>query len=400
MVPAQSQSQSPRRKVALGISGGIAAYKAAEVLRGLQRAGCLVRVAMTKRACEFVQPLTFRALSGSHVIVDDYAPDNPDPIAHITFSQSVDLFLVVPATANIIAKFANGIPDVLLAPAMNTTMWQQPATRRNLDQLRADGVHILDPDEGEMACGTIGPGRLSDPERIVAAALKILDGLQPSQEKDLSGERLLITVGATREEIDPVRFISNRSSGRMGFAIAEAARKRGAQVTAITGITTVRPPPGIKVIQVFSAAEMSIAVLREIPRASIFIAAAAVADYRPAKRADQKLKKTQSSMTITLEPTPDILSEVVCNRQDGTLVIGFAAETQNVLANARQKLQTKKLDAIVANDVTRGDSGFDSVSNAITIIKRNSDQPLELPLMAKTDAAHHILDEIVSLRQG
>jgi phosphopantothenoylcysteine decarboxylase/phosphopantothenate--cysteine ligase len=413
MVPAQSQSQSPRRKVALGISGGIAAYKAAEVLRGLQRAGCLVRVAMTKRACEFVQPLTFRALSGSHVIVDDYAPDNPDPIAHITFSQSVDLFLVVPATANIIAKFANGIADdflsstylastapVLLAPAMNTTMWQQPATRRNLDQLRADGVHILDPDEGEMACGTIGPGRLSDPERIVAAALRILDGLQPSQEKDLSGERLLITVGATREEIDPVRFISNRSSGRMGFAIAEAARKRGAQVTAITGITTVRPPPGIKVIQVFSAAEMSIAVLQEIPRASIFIAAAAVADYRPAKRADQKLKKTQSSMTITLEPTPDILSEVVCNRQDGTLVIGFAAETENVLANARQKLQTKKLDAIVANDVTRGDSGFDSVSNAITIIKRNSDQPLELPLMAKTDAAHHILDEIVSLRQG
>jgi phosphopantothenoylcysteine decarboxylase/phosphopantothenate--cysteine ligase len=251
-----------------------------------------------------------------------------------------------------------------------------------------------------MACGTIGPGRLSDPERIVAAALRILDGLQPSQEKDLSGERLLITVGATREEIDPVRFISNRSSGRMGFAIAEAARKRGAQVTAITGITTVRPPPGIKVIQVFSAAEMSIAVLQEIPRASIFIAAAAVADYRPAKRADQKLKKTQSSMTITLEPTPDILSEVVCNRQDGTLVIGFAAETENVLANARQKLQTKKLDAIVANDVTRGDSGFDSVSNAITIIKRNSDQPLELPLMAKTDAAHHILDEIVSLRQG
>jgi phosphopantothenoylcysteine decarboxylase/phosphopantothenate--cysteine ligase len=413
MVPAQSQSQSPRRKVALGISGGIAAYKAAEVLRGLQRAGCLVRVAMTKRACEFVQPLTFRALSGSHVIVDDYAPDNPDPIAHITFSQSVDLFLVVPATANIIAKFANGIADdflsstylastapVLLAPAMNTTMWQQPATRRNLDQLRADGVHILDPDEGEMACGTIGPGRLSDPERIVAAALKILDGLQPSQKKDLSGERLLITVGATREEIDPVRFISNRSSGRMGFAIAEAARKRGAQVTAITGITTVRPPPGIKVIQVFSAAEMSLAVLQEIPCASIFIAAAAVADYRPAKRADQKLKKTQSSMTITLEPTPDILSEVVCNRQDGTLVIGFAAETENVLGNARQKLQTKKLDAIVANDVTRGDSGFDSVSNAITIIKRNSDQPLELPLMAKTDAAHHILDEIVSLRQG
>src|SRR5882762_5733914 len=239
------------KKVALGISGGIAAYKAAEVLRGLQKAGCIVRVAMTKRACEFVQPLTFRALSGSHVIVDDYAPDNPDPIAHITFSQSVDLLLIAPATANLIAKFANGIADdflsstylastapVLLAPAMNTTMWQHPATRRNLEQLRADGVHILDPDEGEMACGTIGPGRLSDPEQIVAAALVILDGLRADQAKDLNGERLLITVGATREEIDPVRFISNRSSGRMGFALAEAAQKRGAQVTAVTGITT------------------------------------------------------------------------------------------------------------------------------------------------------------------
>jgi phosphopantothenoylcysteine decarboxylase/phosphopantothenate--cysteine ligase len=413
MVSAQFQSQSASRKVALGVSGGIAAYKAAEVLRGLQRAGCLVRVAMTKRACEFVQPLTFRALSGSHVIVDDYAPDNPDPIAHITFSQSVDLLLVAPATANLIAKFANGIADdflsstylastapVLLAPAMNTTMWQHPATRRNLEQLRADGVHILEPDEGEMACGTIGPGRLSDPEQIVAAALVILDGLKADQAKDLSGERFLITVGATREEIDPVRFISNRSSGRMGFALAEAAQKRGAQVTAVTGITTISPPAGIKVVQVFSAAEMAKAVLQEISGASIFIAAAAVADYRPAQRADQKIKKAQSSLTLALERTPDILSEVFSKRRDGLLVIGFAAETENVLANAKEKLQTKKLDAIVANDVTRSDSGFDSISNAITIIKRDSDQPIELPLMAKTDAAHHILDEIVSLRQG
>src|SRR6266850_6236353 len=401
------------RNVALGVSGGIAAYKAVEVLRGLQQAGCVVRVAMTKRACEFIQPLTFRALSGHHVIVDDYAPDNPDPIAHITFSQSVDLLLVAPATANLIAKFANGIADdflsstylastapVLLAPAMNTTMWQHPATRRNVEQLRADGVHILEPDEGEMACGTIGPGRLSDPEQIVAAALAILNGLQADQAKDLNGERLLITVGATREDIDPVRFISNRSSGRMGFAIAEAAQKRGAQVTAVTGITTISPPQGIKVVQVFSAAEMAKAVLQEISGASIFIAAAAVADYRPAQRRDQKIKKAQSSLTLTLERTPDILSEVFSNRRDGLLVIGFAAETENVLANAKEKLQTKKLDAIVANDVTRSDSGFDSMSNAITIIKRDSDQPIELPLMAKADAAHHILDEIVSLRQG
>jgi phosphopantothenoylcysteine decarboxylase / phosphopantothenate---cysteine ligase len=220
MSSSDPQASLFRKNIALGVCGGIAAYKAVEVLRGLQRAGCTVRVAMTKRACEFVQPLTFRALSGSHVVVDDYAPDNPDPIAHITFSQTADLLIVAPATANIIAKFANGVADdflsstylacsapVLIAPAMNTTMWEHPATQRNLERLRADGVHIMQPDAGEMACGTIGPGRLSEPERIVAAALEILKG----SVQDLAGERFLITVGATREEIDPVRFISNRS---------------------------------------------------------------------------------------------------------------------------------------------------------------------------------------------
>src|SRR5688572_5598475 len=262
------------KKVALGISGGIAAYKAAEVLRGLQRAGCSVRVAMTKRACEFIQPLTFRALSGAHVIVDDYAPDNPDPIAHITFSQTVDLLIVAPATANIIAKFANGVADdfltstylactspVLIAPAMNTTMWEHPATQRNLQQLRADGVHIMEPDAGEMACGTIGPGRLSEPERIVAAALEIL--AVATRANDLTGERVLLTVGATREEIDPVRFISNRSSGRMGYALAKAALQRGAEVTVVAGVTTMDPPSGVRVVHALSAGEMAQAVARE-----------------------------------------------------------------------------------------------------------------------------------------
>src|SRR5688572_11241670 len=222
---------------------------------------------MTKRACEFVQPLTFRALSGSHVVVDDYAPDNPDPIAHITFSQTADLLIVAPATANIIAKFANGVADdflsstylacsapVLIAPAMNTTMWEHPATQRNLERLRVDGVHIIQPDAGEMACGTIGPGRLSEPERIVAAALEILNSSRVAQ--DLSGERFLITVGATREEIDPVRFISNRSSGRMGFALAEAALKRGGEVTVVAGTTTVDPPAGVRIVKTLSAEEM------------------------------------------------------------------------------------------------------------------------------------------------
>ena len=403
------QTPASKPNVALGVCGGIAAYKAVEVLRGLQKAGCVVRVAMTRRACEFVQPLTFRALSGSHVVVDDYAPDNPDPIAHITFSQTADLLVVAPATANIIAKFANGIADdflsstylacsapVLIAPAMNTTMWEHPATQRNLQQLRSDGVQIMEPDAGEMACGTIGPGRLSEPERIVAAALEILG--RSSEAKDLTGERFLITVGATREEIDPVRFISNRSSGRMGYALAEAAMRRGGEVTVVAGITSVNPPAGVRIIEALSAEEMSQAVARERSNASVFIGAAAIADYRPAQRADQKIKKSDDSITLTLERTPDVLSQVAAVRENGMLVIGFAAETENVLDNAREKLRSKNVDAIVANDVTRNDSGFDSTTNAITIIVRDRKDAVELPLMSKSEAADRILDVIVNLR--
>jgi phosphopantothenoylcysteine decarboxylase / phosphopantothenate---cysteine ligase len=409
-----SQASLFKKNIALGVCGGIAAYKAVEVLRGLQRAGCTVRVAMTKRACEFVQPLTFRALSGSHVVVDDYAPDNPDPIAHITFSQTADLLIVAPATANIIAKFANGVADdflsstylacsapVLVAPAMNTTMWEHPATQRNLERLRADGVHIMEPDAGEMACGTIGPGRLSEPERIVAAALEILKGVEglevSSVAQDLCGERFLITVGATREEIDPARFISNRSSGRMGFALAEAALKRGGEVVVVAGTTTVSPPAGVKIVKALSAEEMAQAVAQESAHASVFIGAAAIADYRPAQKAAQKIKKSEESITLTLERTPDVLSQVAASRTNGMLVIGFAAETENVVENAREKLRNKKLDAIVANDVTRADSGFDAATNAITIITKEND-PIELPVMSKSEAADRILDVIVSLR--
>jgi len=400
------QASASVKNVALGVCGGIAAYKAVEVLRGLQKAGCNVRVAMTKRACEFVQPLTFRALSGHHVVVDDYAPDNPDPIAHITFSQTVDLLIVAPATANIIAKFANGVADdflsstylactapVLIAPAMNTTMLEHPATQRNLERLRADGVHFVAPDAGEMACGTIGPGRLSEPDRIVAAALEILNA---SKSNDLSGERLLITVGATREEIDPVRFISNRSSGRMGFALAEAALKRGADVTVVAGVTTAIAPSGVRIVNALSAEEMSQAVARESESASVFIGAAAIADYRPVQRAEQKIKKSNDSITLTLERTPDVLSQVAASRTNGMLVIGFAAETENVVENAKEKLRTKKLDAIVANDVTRPDSGFDSATNAITIITRDDD--IAFPVLTKREAADRILDVIVQLR--
>src|SRR5687767_13200258 len=283
MASESSDQESVTARVALGVSGGIAAYKAAEILRGLQRAGCEVRVAMTRHACEFVRPLTFRALSGSYVMVDDYSPDNPDPIAHITFSQTVDLLVVAPATADVIAKFANGIADdflsstylacnapILIAPAMNTTMWNHPATQRNLLRLREDGVHIMDPDEGEMACGTIGPGRLSDPDHIVSAALKILGKAATRAKKDLLGETFLITAGATREEIDPVRFISNRSSGRMGFALAQAAAIRGAEVVVVAGATSVIAPTGARMIKIESAEDMRVAVMNELRGATVF----------------------------------------------------------------------------------------------------------------------------------
>ncbi len=398
-----------QKRVALGVSGGIAAYKAAEVLRGLQQAGYAVRVAMTARACEFITPLTFRALSGAHVLVDDYAPDNPDPIAHITFSQTVDLLLVAPATANLLAKFANGIADdflsstylaanapVLVAPAMNTTMWEHAATRRNVAQLRADGVQFVEPEAGLMACGTTGPGRLAAPESIVAAALELLH--KTRLPTDLAGEHILITAGGTREDIDPVRFISNRSSGKMGFALAAAAAARGAVVTVIAGTVTVAPPPGVRVVNTLSAAAMCAAVQREIAGATIFIAAAAVADYRPVHTATGKIKKTGDALVLQLEPTTDILAWVGQNKHAGLLIIGFAAETDNVLDYARSKLQRKNLDAIVANDVTQPGAGFDTATNIVTIITRRQDTPIALPLLSKTDTAHRILDEVLRLR--
>lgn len=412
-----------KKQVALGVSGGIAAYKSIEVLRGLQRAGCDVRVAMTRHACEFIQPLTFRALSGTYVVVDDYAPDNPDPIAHITFSQTINLFIIAPATANVLAKMANGIADdfltstylactapVLVAPAMNTTMWHHPATQRNVKRLKEAGVHIIEPDEGEMACGTIGPGRLSAPERIVEKALQILaedstdkplqgDWAQSQESKDLSAERILITAGATREAIDPVRFISNRSSGRMGFALADAAKRRGASVTVVAGATNVRPPVEVDVIEVTSTEEMLSAVREKIDDATAFIAAAAVADYRARKPAHAKIKKSKDEMVLELERTPDILGEVSRSRTQNQLMIGFAAETNDLVSNAREKLARKGLDMIVANDVSREDSGFDSENNAVTILVRDNETPIEIPLASKFEIANRILDEAIKLRQ-
>jgi phosphopantothenoylcysteine decarboxylase/phosphopantothenate--cysteine ligase len=374
---------------------------------------------MTRHACEFIQPLTFRALSGAYVLVDDYAADNPDPIAHITFSQTIDLFIIAPATANTLAKLANGVADdfltstylactapVLVAPAMNTTMWQHPATRRNIEKLRADGVHIIEPDAGEMACGTIGPGRLSAPERIVDAARCLLEPgsqghdtpIDARRSADLVNERILITSGATREPIDPVRFLSNRSSGKMGFALAKAARDRGASVRVVTGVTTVEPPQEVDVIKVSSAEEMRSAVTEEIPDATIFIAAAAVADYRAKQPAHHKIKKSETDLVLELERTPDILGEVARLRVKGQLIIGFAAETGDVILNAQKKLTAKQLDMVVANDVSRADSGFDSDNNAVTILVRDCSEAIVLALTSKAEIANRILDEVVKLR--
>jgi phosphopantothenoylcysteine decarboxylase/phosphopantothenate--cysteine ligase len=398
-----------RFKVGLGVCGGIAAYKAVDLMRELQRRGCDVRVAMTNHATEFVRPLTFRALTGSQVLVDDYDSSNSDPIAHINFSQNIDLLLVAPATANVIAKFANGIADdflsstylactspILLAPAMNTTMWEQPATQRNLSILRSDGVQFVDPDLGLLACGTSGTGKLAAIETIADRAISILES-RTTPKLDLAGENILITVGGTREAIDPVRFISNRSSGRMGFAVAEAAIARGASVTVICGSVSVAPPTGCRVIDIISAEEMYKEALAHLPESTVFIGAAAVADYRPKNIGGQKIKKTESeSLSLELERTEDILAEVSRRRNENQLVIGFAAETQSVLDYGRKKLTAKDLDMVVANDVSTNEKGFDSKYNEGTIITRQKE--IDIPLTTKRVMADGILDEVVNLR--
>jgi phosphopantothenoylcysteine decarboxylase/phosphopantothenate--cysteine ligase len=395
-------------------------------MRVLQKLGCEVSVAMTRHATEFVRPLTFRALTDRHVIVDDYDPQNPDPIAHVNFSQSIDLLLVVPATANIIAKFANGVADdflsstylastapVLIAPAMNTTMWEQPATQRNIELLKRDGVRFVEPVAGELACKTVGTGKLEDVENIVRQALGILtaetrrrgEGEKKSLrlgasavENDLGSEKFLITVGGTREAIDPVRFISNHSSGKMGFAVAEAAAARGAEVTVVAGQTTVAPPENVRVIKAISAKEMFDAVMKELPAATVFVGAAAVADYAPANAADAKIKKDgRDSLTLELKKTPDILSEVSKRRSDGQLVVGFAAETNDVVTYAKIKMGKKDLDMVVANDITKEGAGFDTDTNIATIITRGGSET-DLPKMPKRELADRILHEVMRLR--
>ncbi|MFV0387116.1 MAG: bifunctional phosphopantothenoylcysteine decarboxylase/phosphopantothenate--cysteine ligase CoaBC [Pyrinomonadaceae bacterium] len=399
------------KHVGLCVTGGIAAYKAIEVLRLLQKAGCEVDVAMTKHATKFVQPLTFRALTGRRVIVDDYDAKNPDAIAHINFSQTIDLLLIVPATANIIAKFANGIADdfvsttflasnapVLIAPAMNETMWMHPATQKNLNKLRTYGINFVEPISGELACKTVGIGKLEDAENIAAQALMLISPVKPKQ--DLSETHILITVGGTREAIDPVRFISNHSSGKMGFALAQAAARRGAKVTVVKGSTTAEIASGVEIIDAISAKEMYECVFENLENTDIFIGAAAVADFRPAVTSLNKIKKEgNNSLSLKLERTEDILSSVSKNRHKGLLVIGFAAETDSVIENARKKLFAKEIDMIVANDVSEKGLGFGSDSNAALLLLKTG-QEIDIPRMTKYEMANRILDEIVTLRNN
>src|SRR6266498_1773259 len=369
-------------KVALGVCGGIAAYKAAEIVRLLKDRGIRVQVIMTASAQEFVRPLTFAALSGEKVITSmfeaaaDAEPNIDSAVEHIAVAQAIDALIIAPATADILAKFAQGIANdflttlylattapVVVAPAMNVNMWDHPATQENLQLLRKRGVKIVEPGSGYLACGMTGPGRLAENEAVVAATLEALGAAQ-----DLAGETVLITAGPTREKIDPVRYLTNRSSGRMGYALAEAALRRGARVLLVTGPTVIQPPASAEVTRVESAEEMRQAVLRVLPQASIVIKTAAVSDYRPKSAVGQKIKR-KGPMTLELEATPDILKEL-SSRKSTQIVIGFAAETENVLENARQKLVNKNLDAIVVNDVSREGVGFDSDRNAVTIISR------------------------------
>jgi phosphopantothenoylcysteine decarboxylase/phosphopantothenate--cysteine ligase len=369
-----------------------------------------VQVIMTRAAQEFVRPLTFAALSGEKVITgmfspgEEHSPNIDSAVEHIAVAQSIDALLVAPATADVLAHFAQGIASdflttlylattgpVVVAPAMNVNMWNHAATQANLDVLRQRGVKIVEPGSGYLACGMTGAGRLAENDAIVAALLEALGASQ-----DLVGETLLITAGPTREKIDPARYLTNRSSGRMGYAMAEAALRRGAHVLLVSGPTALTPPGAAEITRVESAEQMRDAVLNLLPRSTVVIKTAAVSDYRPKSASSQKIKR-KGPITLELEPTPDILKEISLRKQS-RIVVGFAAETENVLENARQKLAAKQLDAIVVNDVSREGVGFDSDRNEVTVITH--DEVIDIPETTKWEVAQRVLDQVVRIRDG
>ena len=388
------------RKIALGVSGGIAAYKAAEIVSSLRRQGAEVTVAMTREATRFVSPLTFRTLSGNPVIVEMFDEPRRWNVEHVALAEWADLFVVAPATANVIGKIACGIADdflstavmaassrVLLAPAMNSRMWLNPIVQANVSRLRALGYEFVGPEEGHLACGSSGPGRMAEPATIVAAIERFF-----TKGRDLEGVRVLVTAGPTREHIDPVRFISNPSSGKMGFAIAEEALSRGAQVTLVSGPVALEAPAGVKTVRVTTAVEMYRAVLDEFDAADVVIKAAAVSDYRPAETRGQKIKKEAGDLAVRLVRNPDILEELG-RRKGSKVLVGFAAETNDIVENAIAKIRKKNLDLIVVNDVTQAGAGFESDTNAAKIIDGDG-SVLDVPLTSKRDLAAVILDRV------
>jgi phosphopantothenoylcysteine decarboxylase / phosphopantothenate---cysteine ligase len=399
-------------KIALGVTGGVAAYKAAELVRRLQQEKLDVQVVMTRAAQEFIAPLTFAALTGQKVITDMFGAGGPaapanveSAIEHIAVAQRIDLLLVAPATADILGKFANGIAEdflstlylatkapAVVAPAMNVNMWDHPATQRNLAILRERGVHVVDPDEGYLACGMVGAGRLAATETIAKKVCDVL-GLR----HDLAGQKILITAGPTCEDIDPVRFLTNRSSGKMGYALAEAANRRGARVILLSGPTDLKIPDGVDWVPVRSTEEMHHAVRERAANANVVIMAAAISDYRPAAQHDQKLKRGEGSFTLELEPTPDILADLGREKR-GQILVGFAAETNAVAENARGKLARKGADIIVANDVTQEGAGFDGDTNIVTMFLRDG-REIPLPKMTKFEVANQILDRVLEIRK-
>lgn len=395
------------KHITLGVTGCIGAYKAILVLRGLQQLGATVEVVMTEAATHFIQPLTFQALSGKPVHTSHWGRDDDTNIAHIALAQRTDALVIAPATANCLAKLAHGIADDFLstvylaatcptfvAPAMNVEMWRHPATQDNLARLRARGVHIIEPEAGFLACGMVGEGRLADPDRIVETVWTSLATLETTLEttpRDLTGDHVLVTAGPTIEDIDPVRYLTNRSSGKMGYAVARAAQVRGATVTLISGPTRLTPPEGVETIAVRSTREMYEAVLRCLPAATMVIKAAAVCDYRPRQVATEKLKKTPAPLRqLDLEPTEDILAAVSA-RKGSRFVVGFAAETGWSLEAALEKLRRKGADLLVFNDVTEAGAGFDTDTNRATFVLA-SGETRTLPLMTKEALAHEILN--------
>jgi len=397
-------------RVVLGVSGGVAAYKAAELVRRLQQERLEVQVVMTRHAQEFIAPLTFAALTGQKVITSMFGGEQPanvdSAVEHIGVAQALDALVIAPATANTLAKLARGIADdflttlylattapVIVAPAMNVNMWDHPATQENIATLRSRGVRVVSPDEGYLACGMTGAGRLAGVESIAQTVLEAL-GIRHDLERDT----VLVTAGPTCEDLDPVRYLTNRSSGKMGYALAESAARRGAQVTLISGPTGLDAPEGAERISVRSTEEMHRAVLAHLSSASIVIMAAAVADYRPVAPRSEKIKRQTERLTLELEATPDILADVSGIRGERILV-GFAAETGNVAENARKKLAAKAADLIVANDVTAEGAGFDLDTNVVTLYSRDG-REIPLPRMTKLDVAHRVLDQVLELRRA